>query len=139
MTDRAEVKYEFTPANPDPGDDYDKWRQNALNAMATGDDRGWSLADHVLGIDEGGPAGPAIPGGAVGIKAQGLFRTRQKTSYKILTKHVLDGDHITEMTNSHFQDGHAAWLYLENCCQRPINQLRIRELNKEFDDIDIIQ
>ena len=36
----AEVKYDFTPANPDPGDDYDKWRQNALNAMATGDDRG---------------------------------------------------------------------------------------------------
>ena len=53
MTDRAEVKYDFTPANPDPGDDYDKWRQNALNAMASGDDRGWSLADHVLGIDEG--------------------------------------------------------------------------------------
>ena len=138
MTDRAEVKYDFTPRNPDPGDDYDKWRQDALNAMASGDDRGWSLADHVLGIDEGGPAGPGIPGGAAGVKAAGLFRTRQKTSYKVLTKHVLDGDHITEMTNSHFQDGHAAWLYLEASCQRPINQLRIRELNKEFDDIDII-
>ena len=125
MTDRAEVKYDFTPANPDPGDDYDKWRQNALNAMATGDDRGWSLADHVLGIDEGGPAGPGLPAGAAGLKAAGLFRTRQKTSYKVLTKHVLDGDHITEKTNSHFQDGHAAWLYLEACCQRPINQLRI--------------
>ena len=51
---------------------------------------------------------------------------------------VLDGDHITEKTNSHFQDGHAAWLYLEACCQRPINQLRIRDMNKEFDDIDIV-
>ena len=48
MTDRAEVKYDFTPANPDPGDDYDKWRQNALNAMATGDERGWSLADRTI-------------------------------------------------------------------------------------------
>ena len=101
----SQVRYDFTPANPDPGDDYDKWRQNALNAMASGDDRGWSLADHVLGIDEGGPAGPGIPGGAAGVKAAGLFRTRQKTSYKVLTKHVLDGDHITEKTNSHFQDG----------------------------------
>ena len=138
MTDRAEVKYDFTPANPDPGDDYDKWRQDALNAMASGDDRGWSLADHVLGIDEGGPAGPGFPAGAAGVKAQGLFRTRQKTSYKVLTKHVLDGDHITEMTNTHFQNGHQAWLYLEASCQRPVNQLRIRELNKEFDDIDIV-
>ena len=107
-TNYQEIKYEFTPAAPEPGDDYDKWRQDALNAMASGDDRGWSLADHVLGIDEGGPAGPGIPGGAAGVKAAGLFRTRQKTSYKVLTKHVLDGDHITEMTNSHFQDGHAA-------------------------------
>ena len=48
MADRTEVKYDFTPRNPDPGDDYDKWRQDAHNAMASGDDRGWSLADHVL-------------------------------------------------------------------------------------------
>ena len=87
----TDIKYDFAPANPDPGDDYDRWRQRALNAMANGDERGWSLADHVLGIDEGGPGGPGIPGGAAGIKAAGLFRTRQKTSYKILTKHVLDG------------------------------------------------
>ena len=60
----TDIKYEFTPAAPEPGDDYDKWRQRALNAMANGDERGWSLADHVLGIDEGGPAGPAPPGGA---------------------------------------------------------------------------
>ena len=88
----TEVKYDFTPAQPEPGDDYDKWRQRALNAMASGDERGWSLADHVLGIDENGPAGPAIPGGAAGVKAMNLFRTRQKTSYKILTKHDLTHD-----------------------------------------------
>jgi hypothetical protein len=60
MTSTTDIKYDFTPANPDPGDDYDKWRQRALNAMANGDERGWSLADHVLGIDEGGPGGPAM-------------------------------------------------------------------------------
>ena len=34
--DRAEVKYDFTPANPDPGDDYDKWRQNATQRHGHG-------------------------------------------------------------------------------------------------------
>ena len=53
-TNYQEIKYEFTPAAPEPGDDYDKWRERALNAMATSDERGWSLADHLLGIDEGG-------------------------------------------------------------------------------------
>ena len=47
-TNYQEIKYEFTPAAPEPGDDYDKWRERALNAMATSDERGWSLADHVV-------------------------------------------------------------------------------------------
>ncbi len=36
-TNYQEIKYEFTPAAPEPGDDYDKWRERALNAMATSD------------------------------------------------------------------------------------------------------
>ena len=51
-TNYQEIKYEFTPAFPEPGDEYDKFRERALNAMATSDDRGWSLADHLLGTDE---------------------------------------------------------------------------------------
>ena len=74
------VKYDFEPAQPTPGDDYDKFEERLLNAAAgESDDRGWSLADHMLGIDEGGPAGSAIPGaGAVGIKAQAALRRRRK-------------------------------------------------------------
>ena len=56
----------------------------------------------------------------------------------MLARHVLDGDHITEMKQNHFQDGRAAFLYLQTACQRTIGPLRIRELNKEFDDISII-
>ena len=112
-TNYQEIKYEFTPAAPEPGDDYDKWRERALNAMATSDERGWSLADHLLGIDEGGPGGPPIPGGAAANKAQQAFRSRQKNAYKVLTKHVLDAGHLTHMSNNTFQQGRAAWLYLE--------------------------
>ena len=35
MVAPSDVKYDFEPANPDPGDDYDKFRERALNAMST--------------------------------------------------------------------------------------------------------
>ena len=56
----------------------------------------------------------------------------------MLTKHVLDAGHLTEMANNHFQNGRTAWLYLETACQQPINAIRLRTLNKQWDDIDII-
>lgn len=56
----------------------------------------------------------------------------------MLTKHVLDADHITEMRNSHFQNGFGAWMYLRTACFRPPSLLRLREMNKDFDDIDIV-
>ena len=134
----TDIKYEFTPAAPEPGDDYDKFRERALNAMATSDERGWSLADHLLGTDEGGPGGPPMPAGAGAAKAQQAFRSRQKNSYKVLTKHITDSGHLTEMANNHFQDGRGSWLYLETSCQAPVNAIRLRKLNKDWDDIDIV-
>ena len=39
------VKYDFEPAQPTPGDDYDKFEERLLNSAAgQSDDRGWSLA-----------------------------------------------------------------------------------------------
>ena len=32
MVAPSDIKYDFEPANPDPGDDYDKFRERALNA-----------------------------------------------------------------------------------------------------------
>ena len=42
-----------------PGPTFDVYEEAILNA-ASGktDDRGWSLADHLLGVDENGPSGP---------------------------------------------------------------------------------
>ncbi len=51
MVAPTDIKYDFEPANPDPGDDYDKFRERALNAMSTSDDRGWSLSDAPGGSD----------------------------------------------------------------------------------------
>ena len=64
-----EIKYDFEPWDGTPGDAYDKFETRLLNASTKSDDRGWSLADTFQGNDEGGPAGPPIPGGAAGNKA----------------------------------------------------------------------
>ena len=71
MSKEAEVKYDFEPWDGTPGDSYDKYEKRLLNHGSKTDDRGWSLSDHLMGVDEGGPAGPAIPGGAAGVSMQG--------------------------------------------------------------------
>ena len=137
------IKYDFEPAQPTPGEDYEKFEERLLNAASSeADERGWSLADHYLGTDEGGPRGPVFPpanaANQAGTKARSLYRARQKESYGLLTKHVLDADHITEMKNSYFQDGLGAFTYLQMACFRPVSMLRLREMNKDFDNIDIV-
>ena len=59
MGDKSEFKYEFEPWDGTPGDSYDKFEVRLLNNASKTDDRGWSLADHMLGTDEGGPTGTA--------------------------------------------------------------------------------
>ena len=45
------IKYDFEPAQPTPGEDYEKFEERLLNAAAAeSDDRGWSLADPFLGL-----------------------------------------------------------------------------------------
>ena len=60
----ADTHCEFTPYDCIPGDGWDAFDQ-ALLIHCTGevDDRGWSLADHLLGQDEGSAGGPALPAG----------------------------------------------------------------------------
>ena len=77
MTASTNVKYDFDPALPSPGEDYDKFEERLLNAgSAQTDDRGYSLADHFIGIDEGSAGGPALPGAGPGAKA--LIKLRQR-------------------------------------------------------------
>ena len=68
--------------------------KNAFWDVAAGkvDDRGWSLADNLNGVDEGGAVGPALPVGAGAAKAATALRRRQKESYGLVSKHELDSD-----------------------------------------------
>ena len=45
-----------------PGDLWDKFDIRLMNGSTKTDERGNSLADHLMGVDENGPNGPAYPG-----------------------------------------------------------------------------
>ena len=51
----VEVKYDFTPYDGTPGKPWEDYEDRLLNSAcaAKSDDRGWSLADHINGVDEG--------------------------------------------------------------------------------------
>ena len=136
---QVDVKYDFTPHDGTPGKPFDQFEKRLVNfAASVTDDRGFSLADHLLGTDEGGPLNPAMPVGAGAAKAATARRSRQKKSYALLTKHELDEDHVNHMSRHHFQDGHAAMRYLRGACQEAVDALKLRDLNKEWDDIDLL-
>ena len=141
-TKESDVKFDFDPWDGTPGDAYDKFEIRLLNNGSKTDDRGWSLSDHLLGDDEGGPniGAPAMPVGppAQLLKAQQARRKRQKESYGILAKHVTNKDITEDLQRNHFQDGRAAFLAIRASGQVAVDQLQLRELDKEWDGISIL-
>ncbi len=88
----VEIKYDITPYDCTPGKPWEAFDNRFLNkgtrALTTAGTELYSLSDHFLGTDEGGPNGPAHPGGADGRKSQAAHRKRQKDSYELfLTRH----------------------------------------------------
>ena len=138
MGDTREVRYDFEPWNGTPGETYDKWHVSLLNASTKTDDRGCLLADHMLGNDEGGPTGPAMPGGAGAAKAIAALRKRQKESYGIITGHIIAKDVVESLTGAHFQDGFAAHGAVQALGQVPIDRLRQNELDDDWKEISIL-
>ena len=66
----VEIKYLTQPHDGTPGTPWDDFEERILSVAAgKTDDRGWSLADTLNGVDEGGAGGPPVPGGAAGTKA----------------------------------------------------------------------
>ena len=120
----VEVKYLTQPHYGTPGTPWDDFEERILGvASGKTDERGWSLADTLNDVDEGGAAGPALPGGAAAAKAVAARRRRLKDSYSILYHHELDADHRTHLAQNHFQDGQAAWVYLTGAMRTPMSRM----------------
>ena len=58
----VDIKYLTQPHDGTPGKPWDDFEERLLDvASGKTDDRGWSLADCLNRVDEGGAAGPAMP------------------------------------------------------------------------------
>ena len=113
MYTNIDIKYLTEPHNGTIGKSWDDFEQRLLDVAAGKvDDRGWSLADCLNCVDEGGAAGPALPVGAGAAKAATALRRRQKESYGLVSKHELDTDFSEHIHRNFFQDGAAALAYL---------------------------
>ena len=125
----VDIKFDFVPFNGTPGETYDKWERALLNAGARADDRGYSISDHLNGVDEGTAGNPHLSAAntADGRKSRQAQRKRQKDAYALLTRHLHAPDHLRHIELNHFQDGRAALLYLRTSCRTTIDQLQLRD------------
>ena len=85
-----DIKYDCHPTDGTPGEDFERFKVNAMNAASQADKRGYSLAETWLGTDEGGPAAgaPALPvnPAAVVVEATNARRARLKNAYRFITR-----------------------------------------------------
>lgn len=135
----VEIKYLCTPHDGTPGEPWEKFEDELLDVAAgKTDDRGWSLADCFNQVDEGSAGGPAIPGGAAGPKALAAQRKRLKDSYSLLVVHELDKDYKLHLKQNFFQDGPAAFAYMQGELQQPVDRLQLRKLDDNWNALDLI-
>ena len=137
----VEIKYLCTPHDGTPGTPWEEFEGRLLDvASGKTDEHGWSLADCLNEVDEGSAGGPALPvAAAANAKAQQLLRKRLKDSYSLLVKHELDEAHKLHMQQTFFQQGPAAWQYMIAECREPVDRLQLRQMDAEWDDMDLLQ
>ena len=112
---RRDERLDFDDYDDTPGKSWDDFKGRLMNyAAGRTDDRGWSLADHLMQVDEGSPGVPLPIGNATEMrKANAARRRRQKDSYAILTKHITRcHEHLKYIRTNHFQDGQGAYDYM---------------------------
>ena len=69
----TEIKLDFDPYDCTPGDAFDAFEERLLNNCTTTDDRGYSLADHLIWAS----TKAALPGSAVGATRGGVGQSAQ--------------------------------------------------------------
>ena len=135
-------KYDFLPYDCTPGEAFESFNERLLNSAAGQvDDRANSIADYLLDEDEGGAAVGAVPmpvAVADARKATIARMKRAKKAYGIIVKHITDADHLTTIRQSYFQDGLATYNYLTQHCRTAIDAIRLREMNRQWDDLDLL-
>ena len=132
----VEIKYDCQPYDGTPGQPWDDFEERLLDIAAGRVDKtnGYSLADCFNGDDPGGyaPGAPPLAGNANG-PVQTSRRRRLKETYSLLVKHLLDPDYKQYLHQNHFQDGPAAFLYLQGILRKPVDKLQLKEMDRQWD------
>ena len=135
--------FDFAPWDGTPGDAWEKFEARLWDGTTKTDDRGWSLADHLKGQDEGQPppmgTGVAFPANpAENRKALNAFRKRQKESYGILVRHITSQDIKDTLQRDHFQIGRDAYETARASGLVAIDRLKLNDLNDVWRAISIV-
>ena len=70
-------------------------------------------------------------------KQTAAFRKRGKNAYALMIRHQRDETVKNHTSTNHFQDAAATFTYLQGF-RRPMDALQLRDLKREFEDIDIL-
>ena len=74
MSRGREVRLEFDDYDDTPGKSWDDFKGRLMNyAAGRTDDRGWSLADHLMQVDEGSPGVPMPLGNATEMRKANAY------------------------------------------------------------------
>ena len=134
--------FTITPFSGKPGREWETFDDALMNSTAGKvDERGWSYADHLMGVDEGSPGGPVMLAANTteGRKARQLLRKRQKGSFSFLAHHQADPDIVVQLKRMHFQDGRAAYQYMDGAYRTPIDNIALKQMDKDFDALDLLE
>ena len=118
------------------GEKFSTWRRAALGHMAGKcDDKGYSLADHLLGEDQGGyAAGAPNQGNPLGLNPsdRAKYLKRTKESWSIIYRHTSDDDLKAILSKDDlYQQGAAAFRYLRE-------NYEVKMLQSDLDTLDLL-
>ena len=101
-----------------------RWHRDIHNVLcAATDTQGFSVSEHLLGTDQGGPEGDPFEGGAAEVRAAtAAFRTRKLKAWSSLLislelHPLLKESLTTAYVATH--DAHQAWLFVQACFDTP--------------------
>ena len=85
-----DIKYDCHPTDGTPGEDFERFKVNAMNAASQADKRGYSLAETWLGTDEGGPAAgaPALPVNPAAVVVEATERQKGTPQERLQVYHA---------------------------------------------------
>ena len=87
----SKKEHDFPPFVGTSGAPFRRWKENLLgHGAGKCDDKGYSVADHLLGADQGGYAAGAPPAGNAADQTK--MRKRRKEAWALLYRNISDRD-----------------------------------------------